>query len=60
MPNWRDADDLMQFAHQLLLPLVTDGSMLGPGAIGGTCLALSRAVAQCGDEANCSVKVCPA
>lgn len=50
----------MQLAPQLWLPLVTDGSMLGIGAIGDTCLVLNRAVAQHGDEANCSVKVCPA
>lgn len=50
----------MQLAHQLWLPLVTDGSMLGSGEIGGTGLILNRAVAQQGDEANCSVKVCPA
>lgn len=49
----------MQLAHPLCLPLVTDGSMLGSGATGGTCLVLNRAVVQHGDEANCSVKVSP-
>lgn len=48
----------MQPAHQLGLPLVTDGSTLGSGAIGGTCLALNRAVAQRRGEANYSMKVC--
>lgn len=48
----------MQPAHQLWLPLVTDGSTPGSGAVGGTCLALNRAVAQHRDEANYSVQVC--
>lgn len=60
MRTLSDGDDPIWLAHQLWLPLVTDGFMLGSGAIGGTCLVLSWAVVQRGDEANCSVKVCPA
>ena len=50
----------MLLAHLLWLPLVKDGSRLGSGTVGGTCLVLNGAGAQGGDEANCSVKVCPA
>lgn len=50
----------MQLARLLWLPLVKDGSGLQSGAVGGARLGLNGAGAQGGDEANRSVKVCPA
>lgn len=50
----------MQLAHQAVLASGDRWAHAKEGAVGGTCLVLSRALVQYEDEANCSVKVCPA